>query len=109
MAVNGGPGGEDCLWAERAGQCIYKVGRKAGGLGAELGDQQCGRGQQDGGVVQPPVDIHMKPDGQDEDRGNLNQNLRDGGLTWGIAIQAGKRKYVEPIQILILSLLHQML
>ena len=30
----------------------------------ELGDQQCGRGQQDGGVVQPPVDIHMKPDGQ---------------------------------------------
>ena len=46
------------------------------------------------------------------DRGNLNQNLRDGGLvggTWGIVIQAGKRKYVEPIQILILSLLHQML
>ena len=43
---------------------------------------------------------------------NLNQNLRDGGLvggTWGIVIQAGKRKYVEPIQILILSLLHQML
>jgi hypothetical protein len=55
-----------------------------------VGDQQCWSGQQDGGVVQPPVDLHMKPDGPHEGpwnqqhggwcsaRRNLKQKLRDG-------------------------------